>query len=251
MSGVNIKSVTFKMGFVDEKGEPIAAGSAWVHTAGANTLATIYSDPDLATAITQPITVGTDGSITFYGPLGTASYDVVVQHSRGRCRMNGVTESIHRGVVDLQQVTKHLKIPFTKKTAEFDTGIDMPVPSEILDAVVEVVTAASGATIDVGLLSTETAGDADGLVDGVSCATAGFYRGQAALDGGAAYFASNTRGVLMSAFVQGTNADDRGLYIEKPHLVQGTNAKSVSYTTSNHTVAGYIHIFYVELGNVA
>ena len=78
-------------------------------------------------------------------------------------------------------------------TGEKDTGIDFKAGDVILDCFVKVRTleATSGTkTIDVGLLSSESGGDTDGFLDGVSTAAAGTVRGS--LDSG-----GQTYGVLL------------------------------------------------------
>lgn len=114
-----------------------------------------------------------------------------------------------------------------------DTGYDLPARVIVHDALVEVITAevtGTTKTLDVGLLASESGGDTDGFIDGVSLAATGIIRPGAAVSGTSPniILASNTRGVLLSDFDAGTNADDRGLYREKVHIGNGT-AKSVVY----------------------
>lgn len=149
---------------------------------------------------------------------------------------------------------KKIAIGATPTGSEQDSTFDLPAKSVVLDVFVDVTTAeATGATktLDVGLLSSESGGDADGFLDGVSVAATGLVRGAVALDGGSAYWNTNTRGVLLSNFVQGTDGDDRGLYNEKPHLSTAVTAKSVTFTAGSADFAefrGAIYILYIELG---
>jgi len=71
-----------------------------------------------------------------------------------------------------------VRIPFVKKTTEFDTGVDLPEGMIVSDVIVEVTKEVADATIDVGLLSTENSngGDADGFLVGESCAAKGFVK---------------------------------------------------------------------------
>jgi len=142
----------------------------------------------------------------------------------------------------------------TGTSAEHDSGWDLPEKAVVRDAFVEVIKAeATGATktLDVGLLSSESGGDADGLLDGIDVSTTGIKRGQATVAGGV--FSANTRGVLLSDYAVGTNADDRGLYREKPHIAGGVTAKSVSYSRGStfSEFSGYIWILYAELDGAA
>ena len=135
-----------------------------------------------------------------------------------------------------------IRVPFVKKTDEFATGLVLPAGAIVSDVFIEVATAAAGSSIDVGLLETgengETGGDADGFLDGESCAVAGYV--QHVEVGTSA--AANTLGALLVASDIKT-ADQTPLYMSVPkkHVCDGI-AKTVSYTTSNHTVAGNIYI---------
>lgn len=150
---------------------------------------------------------------------------------------------------------KKLPVAFVASSAEQDTGWDLPANSLVLDVFVQVTTVeATGTTktIDVGLLSGESGGDADGFLDGVSVATTtGIKRGIPTITTGSneTFFASTTRGVLLSQFFAGTDvAADSGTYYEKPHIV-GV-AKSVTWTLGSNNFAefvGNIFIVYVQL----
>ncbi len=129
-------------------------------------------------------------------------------------------------------------IPFVKKTAEFDSGVDLPTGARVKDVIVQVTTAAESSTIDVGILSTEAGGDADGFVVGESCAVTGFVEH---IDGNTTE-ASNTLGALLvQASVKSADASAKYFDLMKAHVCDGT-AKSISYTTSTHTVAGFIWV---------
>lgn len=141
-------------------------------------------------------------------------------------------------------------ISFAKSTTEKDTGWDLPAKSIVLDVIIEVKAGASGASINVGLLSSESGGDSDGFAASAPCTSQGLVRPQATVTVGnsTAYFSSCTRGVLLCDFQAGTDTNgDEGLYREKPHLSTAVSAKSVSYTTSNHDISGNIHILFLEL----
>lgn len=133
-------------------------------------------------------------------------------------------------------------------SSETDSGWDLPAKSMVLDVFLDVTTG-QAKTVDVGLLSSEAGGDADGFLDAADLTNTGLVRCGAVLDGGSAYFASTLRGALLRQFVAGANADDRGLYAEKPHLSTSVTARSVSYTTNTAVTAVFnIYIVYVELG---
>ena len=118
-----------------------------------------------------------------------------------------------------------VRIPFVKKTTEFDTGVDLPEGMIISDVIVEVTKEVAAATIDVGLLGD----DADGFLDGESCAAKGFVKHNL-VDGTAT---NNTLGAyLVEADIK--SADTSALFYSPPtfHVV-GDGQVSVSYTTSD------------------
>lgn len=127
------------------------------------------------------------------------------------------------------------KLPFaigdTAANTETDTGHDL-VPGSIVHGIgggVRVTTADSGITIDVGLLSGESGGDADGFMDGVSVASAATVK-PTLTNGGA------TLGALLKV-QDSANAGD---VVPEAHVV--ATAKSVSYTlaASADTAEGFI-----------
>lgn len=136
-----------------------------------------------------------------------------------------------------------VKIPFTKSTTEVDTGIEIPANVICTGAFVEVTSNVAASTIDVGLLSTEDSGDADGFLDGVSCANAGFIMPV----NQAAAAASLTAGELISTDIK--SADGTAIYfaLPKEHVFDGTT-KTVSYTTSDHAIVGNIYLVLNAVG---
>lgn len=132
-----------------------------------------------------------------------------------------------------------IKIPFVKATAEQTTGITLPAGVSVTGAVVEVATAAGSATIDVGILSSESGGDADGFLDGVSCATAGLVVANLA-DASAANI---TLGALLTEAQLVSDVAGPTFAVRKfPGYVTDGTAKTITYTTSNHTIAGNIYV---------
>jgi len=133
-------------------------------------------------------------------------------------------------------------VPFEKKTAEFETAYDLPAGAVVLGCFVDVVTNVASGTIDVGIESSEAGGDADGFIDGMSCATAGKI---VPIAWDASADADNTLGLLISsAMLGGTSNYGR---IPKLWVCDGT-AVSISYTTSDHAIDGNIYIMYAEPG---
>jgi hypothetical protein len=131
-----------------------------------------------------------------------------------------------------------VKIPFSKATDETDTGIDLPAGVLVTGALVQVTTAVSGATIDVGIDSDEDGGDADGFLAGVSCAATGLV--PPIISNTTA--ASITLGTLLCDVSQSAGTSPN--YIAAPVLYKtdGT-AKSITYKTTNNDIAGNILLF--------
>ena len=127
-------------------------------------------------------------------------------------------------------------VPFTKKTTEFDTAVLIPKGIRITGAGVLVTTNASGATIDVGVLSSLSGGDADGFLKAASLTNLGFVDPVVQ----AAAAASFTAGAyIVGAAIE--SADTTPIYFAmvNPYTIPNDTMR-LSYTTSDHTVEGYI-----------
>lgn len=133
-------------------------------------------------------------------------------------------------------VPKVVKIPLPRvaSTSEQDTGFDLPANAVVLDAYVEVTTLeATGTTktVDVGLLASESGGDADGFLDGVSVATAGVRQGS--LVSGAV-----TRGAFLKETV--TDSGSATVAARLSHVTTAVTARSVSYTLGSNNFAEFV-----------
>lgn len=173
--------------------------------------------------------------------------------------MDGVTATAAElNTLDLSVVggaVKIKKLPITVVAAatEQDTGWDLPAKALVLDVFAYVTTAeATGGTktVDIGTNGSGS-DDPDGFADALSVASTGFVRPQAAVTAGGSetYFSANTRGVLLSNYIAGTNADgDFGLYREKPDGTSG--GESVTYTLGSADFAELVadlYIVFIEL----
>lgn len=128
-----------------------------------------------------------------------------------------------------------VRIPFSKSTTEVST-VTLPAGAVVRDVIIKAVTVASGATIDVGTLSSAS-GDADGFLDGESLVTAGFVQHNN-FDTTAA---NNTPGALLvESDITGDVAT--GFYSIPTGYLVPAGGKVLTYTTSDHTVAGYIFV---------
>lgn len=137
-----------------------------------------------------------------------------------------------------------VRFKYNTGTTETDMGFDLPADAEVLDVLIYVRTAeATGTTktLDIGLLSSESGGDADGFLDGVSVSATGLKRFAHTITTGAnnTYLASTTLGALMRDFVAGedTAAGGDGFVAHKPHLTSSVTAKSVSITPGSNNFA--------------
>lgn len=149
-------------------------------------------------------------------------------------------------------VPKVIKIPFGHETSETDTGVDLPPKALVLDAFIEVLTGDSGITLDVGTKSSETGGDADGFLDGISVASTGLVPAGVTVTAGANenYFSACTYGAKLASFVAGSDtAGDVGTYARKYYATDSATAKSITYTASAgaDTAEGNIYLLILEL----
>jgi len=172
-------------------------------------------------------------------------------HTRGKARF-GQIEFTEGAVLR----TKKLEITSTPTGSEQDTGWNLPQSAIVFDVFVEVTTAeATGGTktLDVGLLSSETAGDANGLLDGVAVSATGIKQGAFTVTDGTNqnYVSANTLGVMLFDGEIGSDAaGEAGVVARTPHVVTGSNAVSVTYTAGSVDFAefrGSIHIVYADL----
>lgn len=117
--------------------------------------------------------------------------------------------------------------------SEVDTGWDLPADAVVLKVFLKVTAAeATGTTktIDVGLLSSESGGDADGFIVGLSVASTGTKVPTATIATNT-HVSATTSGELLFGFDAGADATNPGIAFPKEHPV-GV-AKSVSVTAGD------------------
>jgi hypothetical protein len=268
---------------VDEREVPIASGiQCAVYTAGTETLATIYTTQTLATAAANPLTGDSSGVCSWWQADSTA-VDLVVWHKRGRVLYQAFSVHVHRLVLNTQIPGKALAVRFTKQATEFSTGVTVPKGSHVRGVVIKDDTTVGVSTavgspypwIRIGLLSTETGGNARGFCgSGVTKvgddSTGGRTLGQGngwlgchavvtsathpALDFFYSAFHSGTlvsRGAIGKSTSDATAGAHAGSYTYYGYRGDGV-AKTVSYTTSNdNAVAGWFYVLYDELGSAS
>lgn len=132
-----------------------------------------------------------------------------------------------------------LKIPFSKSTSEKNAGVYFEKGDIIEDVRIYVVTNVAASTIDVGLNGT-THDDPDGLVDGASCAAAGWPKVVDNTETASLVGALLQSGADSVAAVAANEAGPQRLLIRE-------NSCPLTYTTSDHTIAGFIYVFYRTL----
>ena len=132
----------------------------------------------------------------------------------------------HRIVIDQRpNIQHHGMIWYSDMTtAEIDTGIDFLYDTNVSTMWAEVVNVVASGTVDVGVLSSGTNGDANGFLDGVLLTTAGH--------------------VLTTLTYSGALMDDGSDFDPDGHTILSANEQSLTYTTNSDTdtaEAGYIH----------
>lgn len=203
-----------------------AGGKVFVAQVGTPLKQTLY-DKDGA-ALSNPITP-TRGFINFFVVDTAASVDLHGMAPGGQWfdALAVVPSGPNEIVIDTAQKRHVAKIPYsyvdqTGDATETDTGFDVPDPARVLDRLhgcgLLVVAIDATETIDVGILSSESGGDADGLIAAHTVGTIGL--------------ATGTNGALFSS-----NA---------PHKSDAVTGKSISYTltTGADTAKGFILLPY-------
>lgn len=216
-------------------------GKVQVNTAGDASKATIYDSTGAAITTTSALAL-TNGGYTFYVADSVSSVDLYIMAPGGQFIVKrGVTPGLNEIAIDTVNLNQVAVIPFSASDStaatEKDTGFDFPLYSQVLPyPTIRVTTVDATETIDVGLLSSETAGDADGFLALASVATAGLVKGT--ITNG-----TPTLGALM--YVQDSaNAGDES---REGHVITGSNATSITYTLTagSDTAEGFVLIPYV------
>lgn len=233
--------------------EPITSGVyVFVYDAGTKTLATIYQN-EAGVAKTNPIpraTFTTQQKIDFY--CAAATVDIFIADDKGNTAfVPSIAPTDHVIKLDKSGSMKCFVAPFVFNSGgtEVDTGLDFPLGATIHNALVEVVTTDATETLGVGLLSSETAGDADGILALVPTDNAGFIKPWSVTDTTTEdYISAPYFGALMGKGSAGTSAaNDFGQHGGAGHTISGSNARSLVYIpSSSDTMAGYIYVYFRE-----
>jgi hypothetical protein len=225
----------------------------FVYDAGTKTLSTIYAD-GARTTLANPITraqFASDDMIKFFS--ASTSHDIFIADDKGNVAEHlAVSPNTHVVPLNRAGADKVMVFPIVSNTGgtETDTGLDLPYKAHVYNCAVEVTTIDATETVHVGILSSETGGDADGLLVGVDVGSTGFVKPFTNTAGSAeTYVSTSTFGVLMGPAVVGTNADtDVGVARGWGHVVNGSSGQSISYTpSSSDTLVGYGYVYFKQL----
>ena len=136
-------------------------------------------------------------------------------------------------------------------TSETKPGPAFLPDTIIKDARIEVVETCAACTIDVGLNSAGSGGDADGFRDGTLTTTAGFVADTGVVTAGGdttAYYPDSTYGDLLYTILAGTDSGEVGGRSFLGHVITASNATELTYTVdSTVTGEGYIYIEHMRL----
>lgn len=156
-------------------------------------------------------------------------------------------------------LSKHLvnkvavvRFKYSDGTTETDTGFDLPANALVREVFGNVLTAeATGTTktVDVGLLSSESGGDADGFVVGLVVSATGTVSPTNTNTTGAnnTYLSATKHGVLLADRILGEDvaAGGDGYVSRKPFHTSSVTAKSISITPASNNFAELVLDVYI------
>lgn len=238
-----------------------SGGTCLVVAAGAQAKSTLYNpDSDMA-SLANPFSL-TRGHGKFAVVAGSPeTMDLFIMAPGGQFvvvqdvgvvpgRMNPVW-------IDSAKLLQTFRHPYTYEdagtsTTEYDTGFNLPTNALVqpYGAGVQIVATDATEVLDVGILSSESGGDADGLMADIAISGSNGIVLAAAetmtVGSNETFFASTTRGALIAQLSAGTDvATDVGGVNLKQYRIDGT-AISVSYTPSSwDTAKGYFFFNYM------
>jgi len=219
---------------------------------------TVYTDAQ-GTTLTETngiaVLTFTNGQVRFWTQSSVTAVDICGITANGRTfARNSVTPSQQMIPINPINTAQLLVIPFQPNdNSEQDTGLDLPANCLITahDVKLRVTTTDATETIDFGLLSSESGGDANGFVTAASVANSGFVELLPQITGGTNIDYVGTRyvGDLLATSIAGADAVATvGGFTSKVYRTDGT-AKSITYTGSagSDTAAGYLYLRYTLL----
>ena len=192
---------------------------------------------DMTTAHTAADVVAvTKGDVVFIGRLALG--ESVTKGAPLAVGANGtLVEALGYGT------TKTKSIAFSKNTTAVDTGWNIPANAIVHDIIVEVVDEVAASTISVG-----TDGTSNQFLVAAITATAGMIQGGVTVTQGSneLYLAATTWGAnFYSGFLVGTDVEyNVGTFVKKQYT--SATATDLYYKTTDHDVAGFLHVIYQE-----
>lgn len=263
-------------GLMSQRGEPILSRATSgitfkVLQRNSDTAETLYeplAQDTGMTSLTNPVTTTNFASNTVCndqvafrvdpGEANDTYVDLIVVDTTGgyTAFVEDFDEYTHTIVIDERPgIVQHGMIWFTAAASETDTGIDFDYDTMVQDVRLEITTGATDPTdnMDVGLLSTETNGDADGFIkDFITQVTGYHYDSGGLITRGSSndYYGTSYYGTLLSWAKPGATAWTKsrpGGFNFHGHIIEGSNAVSLTYTNSATGAAGYIHYWITRL----
>ncbi len=223
-------------------------------TAGSPSAPTIYTNPDgttVANAVRNPRTFS-NGRVRFWTDRSVQTLDLVVMTAIGQAYfLEDVPYSRHRILVNQADRQHTLVVPIGfSNNAEVDTGLDFPVANLIIkDAHLRVTAIDATETVDIGILSSEAGGDADGFLLVMDAGNLGYVNQWPVVTNGANIdYSVHTSGygALLKQGIAGADAVATvGGFQRRYYRTDGV-AKSISYTETagGDTLAGYAYFEY-------
>jgi hypothetical protein len=233
------------------------SGQLLVLNPGLPTAPTIYSD-DVGTSVSNAVRTPrtfSNGRAKFWTARSVTTVDLVVMTAKGQAYfLEDVPFSRHRILVNEKDRQHTLVVPFgVSDNTEIDTGMDLPVANLLVkDAHMRVTTVDATETLDWGILSSESGGDADGFMLVQSVASLGHVTGYGVVTGGTNIdYVVHTSGygAFLKQGIAGADAVATVGGVQRRYYLTDGTAKSISYTGSagSDTAAGYLYLEYSRL----
>ncbi len=227
----------YRIQLVDHNGKNISTAGGVCYVAAAGDAQKVALKDSTGASASNPSAL-TNGKIEFFTAETVQSVDLYGIAPSGHAFIaKGIVPSGPNEIrVDTSRATTTLVIPFsiadTTATTETDTGFDVPTRAAVLPNMVgvDVLTADSTETIDVGTLSTDS-GDADGFIVGASVGTSGTVK--ASLANGA---------VTLGALLKVQDSSNAGDAVPEANVTMGGKAITYTLSAGTDTAEGFIKL---------
>ena len=222
---------------IGDNNEAIVNGRCIVLTAGANTLPTIYTTASLATAASNPLTMGaTSGVCEWFAAMATTAFDAILVVDSGAykgeaVRVDNVTRTGQHTVrVNRSGGLKRLFIPYPSAAASTATtdSRTLPAGAQVTYSVLWTTTAVVGSSLAVG--------------HGADGAEANICSGRAPIGAGTALTESSTGSVGFSWCAASAIGVPRQIYT-------AAASGAIRIHNQSHLTAGFAIISYTPGAN--